>query len=88
MAAVHFKMFKGRTDSMAQSAVSARGSCTKAPAVKSHPVTAPRDATLSPCFWRVGMSMVWEPAMHPSDRQAASSSSSAGTELQRCIDWC
>lgn len=37
VAAVHFKMFKGRTDSMAQSAVSARGSCTKAPAVKSHP---------------------------------------------------
>lgn len=60
MGSVHFKRFKGRTP-WPRALPLPVAPCTNAPAVKRHPVTAPRDAMLSPCFWRVGMSMAWEP---------------------------
>lgn len=52
------------------------------------PQHALRDATLTLCFRRVQMSMAWEPAMDPSERQTASSTSPGCTELQRCSGWC
>lgn len=83
VASVHFKRFKGRRDSMPL----AVAPCPNAPPVKCHTVTCTQ--------WCHAQLMLLESrdehgtgTCNASFRQAASSTSPAGTELQRCIDWC